>query len=107
MWNERWKMAPKEWDLQRKTKHGIGTEQEQDWAWGNGMDMGTGMKTRLNQTFEQLHIEDIHTRLIQSNHHIVPAQPLASIKSPTGITLEIKVIINELNVKCATCNTLK
>jgi hypothetical protein len=32
----------------------------------------------------------------------VPAQPSASIKSPTGITLEIKVIINEINVKCAT-----
>jgi hypothetical protein len=28
----------------------MGTGQEQDCAWGNGMDMGTGMKTfRLNQ----------------------------------------------------------
>jgi hypothetical protein len=30
----------------------------------------------------------------------VPVRPWASIKSPIGITLEIKVIINELNVKC-------
>jgi hypothetical protein len=29
--------------------NGMGTGQEQDCAWGNGMDMGTGMKTRLNQ----------------------------------------------------------
>jgi hypothetical protein len=33
-------------------RHGIGTGQEQDCAWGNGMDMGTDMMIGLNQTFE-------------------------------------------------------
>jgi hypothetical protein len=35
MWNVRRTMAREEWDLKI--------------AWGNGMDMGTGMETRLNQ----------------------------------------------------------
>jgi hypothetical protein len=30
-------------------RHGIGTGQEQDCAWGNGMDIGTGMKTSLQE----------------------------------------------------------
>ena len=57
MWNVRRTMAPKEWDMQRKMcllRHGMGTWQEQDCAWGNGMDMGTVMKTRLNQTLNNV-----------------------------------------------------
>jgi hypothetical protein len=41
-------------------RHRIGTGQEQDCAWGNEMDMGTGMKTRLNQTWNNILNNYIH-----------------------------------------------
>ena len=59
--------------------------------------MGSGMKTKLNQTLNNV-LNTCTGNLFGAIVTLCQFDLLASIKSPTGITLEIKVTINELNV---------